>query len=157
MSLAAIKSPTPDMVNVPSDVLGELRLPPDQLIHFPAGLLGFPDTRSYVLVPTRRAGSYWLQSAEHSSLIFFVIDPFQHFEEYAVDLSAGQVEAIGARTQDDVAILAIVTLPSGDAAPATVNLQGPLALNMADRVGCQVILRDSGLGVRRPLPMEDLV
>jgi flagellar assembly factor FliW len=151
-----MKTPQPARLAVSSDVLGELTVSPEQVLRFPDGLLGFPDTRDYVLVPTRHEGSFWLQSAEHPSLIFFLIDPFQHFDEYAVELSARQVQSIGARTQDDIAILAIVTLPPSDDAPATANLQGPLALNMADGIGRQVILGDSGLGVRRAIPLADI-
>lgn len=145
----------PAALTVHSDVLGTVTVPETRLLTFPDGLLGFPDTREYVLVPAAPHGSYWLQSAEHSSLIFFLVDPFVHYEEYEVELSGAQVESIGARSQSDVAVLTIVTLPVSEDAPATANLQGPLALNLSDGIGRQVILRDRNLGVRRPLRLDD--
>lgn len=155
MNAAAMKTPEPRMVTVESDVLGEMTVPETRMIHFPEGLLGFPDSRDYVLVPAAHDGAYWLQSAEHASLIFFLVDPFLHYGDYEVELTAAQVDSIGAQSQSDIAILAIVTLPSSDDAPATANLQGPLAINVSDGVARQVILRDAGLGVRRPLRLED--
>lgn len=153
MSVAAMETPEPRMLTVPSEVLGPLTVPETHLVRFPEGLLGFPDTRDYVLLPAAGDGSYWLQSAEHPSLIFFLVDPFLHYEDYEVELSTSHVDSIGARSRSDVAVLAIVTLPSSDDDHATVNLQGPVAFNLSDGIARQVILRDANLGVRRPLQL----
>ncbi len=150
-----VAMPSPRMLSVASEVLGPLTIPETRLVRFPDGLLGFPDTRDYVLVPAGGGGSYWLQSAEHPSLIFFLVDPFLHFDDYEVELAAPHVESLGARSHGDVAILAIVTLPPSEDTSATANLQGPLALNLSEGIGRQVILRDSAHGVRRPLSLLD--
>lgn len=154
MSVAAMKKPESATRTIESEVLGPLEVPESRVVEFPDGLLGFPDTRGYVLVPAAGDGAYWLQSAEHPSLIFFLVDPFLHYEDYEVELTPAQVDSIGARAQEDVAVLAIVTLPGPDDTAATANLQGPVAFNLADGVARQVILREPGLDVRRPLQLD---
>ncbi len=155
MSMPALETDPLPTVTIESDLLGRIRAADHQLVRFAEGLLGFPDARNFVLAPAQRTGTYWLQSAEHSSLVFLVIDPFLHFHDYVVELPDTDVRALEADARTDVAILAIVTLPGEDGKPATANLQGPVALNLDRGLARQVVLRDRGLGVRRTFRLEE--
>lgn len=155
MSVAALRTdPHEDLVQVPSDVLGPLSVTPDRILRFPDGLLGFPDCREFVLVAAAREGTYWLQSSEHASLIFLVVDPFEHFPEYAVDLSSTEVASLEAESHLDLVILTVVTLGNGPDSDCTANLQGPLVLNLGRGIGRQIVLR-SDAGVRRAIQLEE--
>lgn len=157
MSVAALSTDIHDpALRIPSDVLGPLTVTPDRLFRFADGLLGFPDSREFVLVAAARHGTYWLQSAEHSSLIFLVVDPFHHFPEYAVDLSGAEVASLEAESHSDLVILTIVTLGSGPESACTANLQGPLVLNLGRGIGRQIVLRNGDAGVRRPIQLDEL-
>ena len=140
-------------VIVPSDVLGPLTVAPAELLHFPQGLYGFPDCRSWVLVPTKRDGLFWLQSTEHAPLAFLLVDPFTHFPGYAVDLSAADLARVGTSEPSEIIVLAVVTVGSRGALP-TANLQGPVVLNMRERHGFQIVLSVEGYGVREPFAIE---
>lgn len=156
MSVAALRTdPHEHVLQIPSDVLGPLSITPDRLFRFADGLLGFPDCRDFVLVAAAREGTYWLQSAEHASLIFLAVDPFDHFPEYAVDLSSAEVASLEASTHLDLVILTIVTLGSDAGSDCTANLQGPLVLNLNRGIGRQIVLRNVDAGVRRPIRLED--
>lgn len=155
MTMAALKNePVATERTIDSDVLGPIRVPGDRLVRFPDGLLGFPEAREFALVASARDGAFWLQSTEHASLIFFLVDPFLHFPDYAVDLSDADAAALEARDQGDVAILSIVTLPAGPEQLPTANLQGPVAVNLAASLGRQVIVRNLDAGIRRTLPLQ---
>lgn len=153
MSMPALETDTATTV-IESDLLGPIHAADHQLVRFPEGVLGFPDVRDFVLVPAERAGTYWLQSAEHGSLVFLVIDPFLHFPDYAVELADPEVRGLEADDRVDIAILAIVTLPAAEGDPATANLQGPLALNLRQGLGRQVVLKDAAPGVRRTFRLD---
>lgn len=137
------------MMTVESDLLGTLDVDADELIEFPAGMFGFPECRSFVLLPAEREGLFWLQSTEHSTLAFLLMDPFRYFPGYAVELPAGDQRELKVREESDVAILAVVTLPRSQQEKPTANLQGPVAVNLRGRVGKQLALSDSDHGVRR--------
>lgn len=135
-------------MKIESDLLGTLGAAPEELIHFDDGLFGFPECRSFVLVATEREGIYWLQSVEHSTLAFLLVDPFPRFEGYAVDLGAAERRELEVEAEGDVVVLAIVTLPQSRAERPTANLQGPLALNLRARRGLQLAIAESRWGTR---------
>jgi flagellar assembly factor FliW len=141
------------LVIVDSRLFGALTVAPEEVFHFPVGVYGFPECRSFVMLTAEREGFYWLQSVEHSALAFMLVDPFLYFEGYVVDLGATDRGDLQVTDAGDTAIFGIVTLPRSSDEPPTVNLQGPLALNMRARLGKQLALQDSDYGVRCPLDL----
>lgn len=150
------REPTPigaDFV-VRSDLLGTFTIRPEHAIDFPHGILGFPECRRFALVRAGTDSIYWLQSLDYSVLVFLLVDPFPHFPDYAVDVSPADVRELGGAEPADLAVLAIVTLPSpGSREQPTANLQGPVALNLRTRRGKQIICGDADHGVRRPFDL----
>jgi flagellar assembly factor FliW len=140
---------------VASDVLGPLTVARAELLQFPHGVYGFADCRNWVLVPTRRDGLFWLQSADHAPLAFLLVDPFTHFLGYAVDLSPADLARVGTTEPSEIVVLAVVTVGSRDGAPPTANLQGPVILNMRARQGHQIVLSVEGWGVREPFSIDE--
>jgi flagellar assembly factor FliW len=151
---AALATPAPDLVIVPSDILGPLTLPDDRLLSFPAGLLGLPECRNFVLLPTERDGFFWLQSGDHSALAFLLVDPFLFFDGYSIELGPRDLRELCASEDSDVAVLAIVTFPADRGQPATVNLQGPLAIHLDSRLGKQLVVENSVFGLRASLDLS---
>lgn len=135
-------------LRVRSDLLGELSVPPQQLVSFPHGLFGFPECREFALVPAERHSLFWLQSTAHPTLAFLLADPFEFFAGYAADVSPTDLAELQAKDAADVALLAIVTLPGARTAKPTANLQGPVAINLEARVGRQLAIEQSEFGVR---------
>ncbi len=131
-----------------SDLLGALEISPDELVEFPTGLYGFPECRHFVLVASDREGFFWLQSADHSALVFLLVDPFVHFPGYSVDLAPVDLLELAATEATDIAVFAIVTLPGSRNEQPTANLQGPLAINLARRTAKQLAVSESEYGVR---------
>lgn len=153
-SNAALKiDPTFSFMTIQSDVLGPLEVPETDIIQFANGLFGFPECRQFVLIKAERDGIFWLQSAEHSSLTFLLADPFLFFDEYSVDLPATETDELGVESPDDVIVLTIVTLPAHADEKPTVNLQGPVAVNMSNRSARQVVLQDADYGTRCPVTL----
>lgn len=116
---------------------------------FPQGLFGFPGHLSFQLVSTVRNGVYWLHGG---SIDFLLIDPFEFFPGYVIDVPDDVVTAIGAEAPGDVLLLSIVTLGS-DPGP-TANLQGPLALNPRLGLARQFVVTDPEAGIRAPLVLQ---
>lgn len=121
-------------------------------VEFPQGLFGFPECRQFALITAPRPGFYWLQSREYPTLAFLLADPFLYFEDYAVDLGAGDSAALCAADAGDLAVLVTVTLPAELGAPRTANLQGPLVINMERGLGRQIVINHPAFSVRQPLP-----
>lgn len=153
MTSAAPAHSMPSTIAVVSDLLGTLSVEPSAIITFPKGLLGFPECRGFVLLPSEREHVYWLQSVDYAALAFLMIDPFVFFDGYTVDLAVTEIAPIGA-TADDVTVLAIVTLPQNRADCATANLQGPVVISMRSGEGCQIVIADGRHGVRESFQLS---
>lgn len=144
----------PDAIRpVLSNVLGTLEVREADVLEFAHGVLGFPDSRAFVLLPTGFGGIYWLQSVENSALTFVVADPFQFFPDFTVDIGPRLAELLKATEPSAVAVFCIVTLASGDDLLPTMNLQGPLLVNLAQRLGMQYVIADAPWGVAEPFAM----
>ena len=141
-------------VDVPSDLFGTLTVPEEAVLEFPGGIYGFEDCRHFIMVEAQLPGFFWLQCTERASLLFLLTDPFSHVETYEVEMDRASEQQLGGADPDDVTVLAIVTLPRNAQEEATMNLQGPLAVNMATRRARQLVLADDRWGCRHPLAME---
>ena len=141
------------LVTIHSELLGTITVAEQAVLTFPRGLFGFPECRRFALVPAEREGLFWLQSAEYAPLAFLLLDPFPHFPDYGVELSAAERQELGAQGTADVAILCILTLPQTRSELPTANLQGPLALNLRAGLGEQIAVQDATFGTRCPVEL----
>jgi flagellar assembly factor FliW len=156
---ALLTPPPPDAlpadaaVSVASDLLGAVEVPAAACFDFPDGLPGFDGARRFALVPAGRAGLFWLQSRDASGLVFLLADPFHWLGAYDVDVAPADVQALGASSADDLAVLAIVTLPQAPGESASVNLRAPVLLGHSARRGRQLVRADERYDVRAPLAL----
>ncbi len=150
---AAAITPDPGGRLVESTLLGSLTLPESQVFRFEHGLLGFPEAHAFGLVPVRVSGMFWLQSLEFEALSFLLADPFSFVDGYTVDLGGPELGDLLPERPSDLLVLSILTLPHAPDEAATANLQGPLALNLAQHRGRQIVLEDSPWGVRWPVEL----
>ena len=156
MSTLTLMSDDAEIV-VRSDLLGDLNVRSTDLLHFPAGMLGFPECRRFALLRGGRDGLFWLQSMEYSALVFLLVDPFAIEENYSFDVQPAQIAELGPGESSDIGLLAVVTLPANQGQLPTVNLQGPLVINFKTRYAKQVVSGDDQHAVRRPLDLAQLV
>lgn len=142
---------------VRSDLFGTLDITDNDIIEFGDGLLGFPECRSWALLLGSKDGTAWLQSAEHPTLVFLLVDPFIFFAGYSAELSEGELQRLRAKGADEIAVFSIVTLPAAGQDFCTANLQGPLVINLAARRGAQVVLGEQPGSIRAPIPLGALL
>ena len=147
MTSAALAYSMPSTTTVASDLLGTLSVESSTVLTFPKGLLGFPECRDFVLLPSEREHVYWLQSVQYSSLAFLLIDPFVFFEGYTVDLATTELMR-RPDGPDEITLLAIVTLPHTREERPTANLQGPVVIDVRLGQGQQLVIADSSYGIR---------
>ncbi len=152
MSAALSQAPSPTTERtISSAVLGDVVVSLDTLFQFPEGLHGFERHHEYVLVPAKRDGFFWLQSAEEPGLAFLLVDPFHVHAGYEVDLGAGDQVYLELEQPDDALVLTVVTLPSSKDGAMTTNLRGPLVMNVRTKKGRQVVRGDERYGLQEPV------
>ena len=130
-------------MNVTSTRFGTFDVPPESLLTFPSGLLGFPEWTSYVILDHDTDAPFkWLHCTEEASLAFVVIDPALFNQHYQVAISPeARFEVEGSET-DELSLAVILTIPSDDPSAMTANLRGPLLMNLRTRRCKQLVLSE---------------
>ena len=131
---------------------GEIEVDGNRSIHFPDGILGFPENKEYILLEHNpKSPFYWLQCTSVPDLAFVVMNPLIMKADYMEALSKEERAALSCDSGKDGTLLAIVTIPNGRPSNATINLLGPLVIDPDSRTGRQVILAGSIYSHRHPL------
>lgn len=128
---------------------GKVEVDDQRVITFPKGLLGFPRYKQYVLIdPSRESYFFWLQSVDTPDLAFVVTDPSLFVSTYRVPIKADQMHELGIETLAQAQVFVIVNKREN---VLTGNLQGPLVISVANKLGEQLVLSDRRYTTRVPL------
>lgn len=139
------------MQTIQTKYLGEVRVEQSQLIAFPAGLPGFIEETSFVLLNIPGNSVFQiLQSISNPGIAFIVTDPYQLYKEYVIKLDDNLMESLHITTKEDVVVLSIVTLqePFED---STLNLKAPLIIHSKDLTGKQYIIHGDEYTTKAPI------
>ncbi len=128
------------VVRVNTRPFGEIDIDERQIFVFPEGLLGFDYIKKYALLDSDDPVSpfKWLQAIEEPDLAFVVIRPIDFMLNYELVISSTDLEAVEARSPDELLVFAIVTIPENPS-NMTANLQGPVIINPERGKGRQAI------------------
>lgn len=136
--------------------IGPLEVSADKTIYFPRGLIGFESLRQFVLVEFKPGSPFhFLQSLETPGMGMMLADPFSFLPGYEIRLAAAEERILKVTSIRDLVVLVSVTVPKGDPLASTLNLTGPICVNVHERLGLQspqvesefparVLLRDLG-------------
>jgi len=131
--------------------LGKVEVSEDRIVTFPEGLLGFRDFKRYFFhEPSPGSVLLWMQSVELPALAFVVTDPRILKADYEVKVTPAQLEPIGIPDPARAQVWVILTIPE-DPARMTANLQGPIVVNPASRLGAQIVINEEGVSTRFPV------
>ena len=126
------------MRDIPTSRFGLLRVKPDDFLYFPAGLLGLEDCRNWVLLGDEQNDAMaWLQSTERSKTALAVVSPRRFVPGYQIQLARMEIEPL---ELDNVRMAELLLVVGRSASGGiTLNLKAPLVINIAQRLGRQVI------------------
>lgn len=131
------------MLKVQTTRFNEIEVAEDDVIELPAGVIGFPELKRYVLLDHETQSPFkWLQSLDDGAIAFVLLNPLLFKADYTVEVSESEVDDLDLTKEEDAVISVIVTIPSNPK-NMTANLKAPLVFNLKNRKGCQVILSNS--------------
>ena len=130
---------------------GEVEYDPERLLHFPAGLIGLPNLRHFIVMPNRKEGPlFWIQSVDEPEMAFVLTDPTNFFLEYRVIPESSERQALQIDESDDCFVLSVVTVPPDQ--QITLNLAAPILFAPKTNRALQTILDKSNYSPKTPLP-----
>ncbi len=130
---------------------GKIEIEESKIIFFTSGILGFPEAKRYVLIPHPNSPFFWLQAVDVPELAFVVIDPKIFFPEYEITIPPEAKKELHIKDKDEICILCIVTIPKDKPEEMTVNLLGPIIINVTRKLAKQIVLNSKRYPLREPL------
>lgn len=140
-------------MKINTKVFGEVEIADDKIIHFPSGIVGFPELTEFTLFHDEEKGAgsiHWLQSIQEPGFAMPVMDPLLVCPDYNPEVDDELLKPLGGLDPEEILVLVTVTVPS-DLKKMSVNLRGPIIINAAAKKACQVIVEGEGYQVKYPI------
>lgn len=141
-------------MRINTKVFGEVEIAEDKIITFQNGIIGFPEMTRFTLLHDEEKGTEvgirWLQSLDETGFAMPVMDPLVVQPDYDPIVEDEILNGIGKLTVDNLLVLVTVSVPS-DLTRMSVNLQGPIIINVEERKACQVIVDSDKYPVKYPI------
>ncbi|MDJ0624443.1 MAG: flagellar assembly protein FliW [Desulfocapsaceae bacterium] len=130
---------------------GEIEYDPQHLLHFPAGLIGFPNLRDFIVMPNKKKGPlFWIQSVDDGDIAFVLTDPTNFFLNYKIVPEESEKALLQIDREDECYALSVVTVPPDK--NITLNLAAPILFSPKSNRAIQVILENTEFQTKAPLP-----
>lgn len=123
---------------------GKLEVDEDKVIFFKEGIPAFEDETEFVIILNEDAENpfHYLQSIKTPELSFVIANPFELFGDYDIVLPEIAINKLNIKDENEVLVYSIVVVPE-DISKMTVNLAGPIVINIEEKLGKQVVLDDN--------------
>lgn len=140
-------------MKINTKVFGEVEIADDKIIHFPSGIVGFPELTEFTLLHDEEKGAgsiHWLQSVQEPGFAMPVMDPLLVCPDYNPEVDDELLKPLGGLDPEEILVLVTVTVPS-DLKKMSVNLRGPIIINATAKKACQVIVEGENYQVKYPI------
>ncbi len=140
-------------MEITTKVFGKITIDDEKIIHFPNGIIGFPELTDFALIHDEEKGTdtiHWLQSLQEPAFAMPVMDPLIVCPDYNPEVDDELLNCIGEIVPEELLVMVTVTVPK-DIKKMTVNLKGPMVINAAQRKATQVIVEGDEYKVKFPI------
>jgi flagellar assembly factor FliW len=123
---------------------GKIEYGKSETITMVRAILGFDTYLRFIIVGLEGQEPFkWLQSLEDPDLAFLIIDPLFFKPNYIVEINPKDLVILKAKKIDDISVFVLVSIPNGQPALMSANLQAPVAINRSNMNAAQLVLGES--------------
>jgi len=125
------------MTRISTTRFGRIDVAPEDMLHFPSGLPGLEDCRSWALLADAGNDALgWLQSTTRGDIALAVVCPRRFVPDYQVRIPRSELSPLAL---GDMRQAQVVVVVGTDGTALTLNLKAPIVINLATRTGRQVV------------------
>jgi flagellar assembly factor FliW len=134
---------------------GTIDLNDGDVIRFPAGIIGFPAERTFVLLTRRERSSVgWLQSTMTPWFALPIVSVSALAGAYSTASVEGSIGDLGIEFKPESCAIMVVLHVSTAPNRPTVNLVAPIVINSETRMGAQVLIDGSQYSTQEPFVLR---
>lgn len=141
-------------MKISTRLFGEVDIADEKILTFDKGIIGFPELKHFTMIYDEEQGSNagirYLQSVEEPVFAMPVMDPLVVNPEYDPEVNDELLSGLGNITPENILVLVTVTIPH-DLTKMSVNLQGPIVVNIDERKAAQIIVDSSEYPIKYPI------
>ena len=141
-------------MKIKTKIFGEIEISEEKIVTFQDGIIGFPEMKRFALLHDEergaKAGLRFLQSLDEPGFAMPVMDPLAVKPDYDPEVDDELLASAGHITEENLLVLVTVSIP-GDLTQMSVNLQGPIIINIDEHKACQLIVENSEYPVKFPV------
>lgn len=127
---------------------GAVKIEENDIIAFEEGIVGFNSLKKFVILDDPNDEIFaWLQSCDTPDIAFPVLEPELFNQNYKLNLTKSDLEALKLQKNETTVVFSIVTIPD-DPTQMTANMKAPVVINKKLRLGRQCVLQDNNLAIR---------
>lgn len=141
-------------MKVNTKVFGEVDIEESKILHFPHGIIGFPELTEFALIhDSEKEGVCavrWLQSMQEPAFAMPVMDPLAVKPDYNPEVEDELLKPLGVLNPEEILVLVTLSVPK-EVTKMSVNLQAPIIVNAEEKKACQIIVDTEKYPVRFPI------
>jgi len=131
---------------------GEIEVDESKVVHFSQGIPAFEEEHEFLIIPYDETSPYvFLQSLATPDLAFLMTMPFLFFQDYEFEIDDDSLARLGIKSQEELLIYVLLTLPGGKVQEMTANLMAPIIINTTNMQARQVVLDKSRYNTKHRL------
>jgi flagellar assembly factor FliW len=139
-------------MKINTDKFGEIEINENLIFDFIAPIIGYEHLDKFVLVDHMPESPFkWLQALNDASVAFPVTCAGFFGLDYEFMLHEEDASRLELVNPENLLTLNIVCIPTGHPENATINLLGPLVINMDNKKAMQVVLISSNFSANHKL------
>lgn len=141
-------------MKINTKIFGEIEIADEKIVIFENGIIGFPEMKRFALLHDEERGTdvgiRFLQSLDEPAFAMPVMNPLIVRPDYDPQVDDQLLAELGEINADNLLVLVTVSIP-GELQKMSVNLQGPIVINVEQHKACQIIVDNSDYPVKYPI------
>ncbi len=136
---------------------GEIEVDEDKILNFPDGIIGFSDCKHFILVSEEELEPFqWLLCIDEGNeeIGFPLLPPFVFVQDYLKYLPKDIQAEFKKGDECPVNVFGVITI-KGSNGSMTINLRGPIIIDVEKKEGKQIILTSESIPVDFPLTQNE--
>ncbi len=135
---------------------GEIEVDDDLVFDFVEPILGYNQIKQYVLIDNSPDSPFkWLQAVDDPNIAFPITFPSYFGIDYNFTVPEDKAQKLEITNAESVLSFNIACIPQGQAQDSTVNLVGPIIINIENKKGLQLVLTDTKYSIKHRLFDKD--
>jgi len=116
---------------------GAVEVQPEDVIHFPEGLVGLEERRDWVLLAEAQNDAVaWLQSVDRADVALAVVSPRRFVPDFQMRVARRELDPLAL---DEIRAAQVLVIVGRTERSLTLNLKAPIVINLHRRLARQVI------------------